>query len=263
VCNRPLIVAESIWAGYGSKIVLQDISFSVETGQFVSIIAPNGTGKSTLLRCLAGVLPLKQGSLAVNGRPVSSYSRRELAKIIAVVGEEDMAFDYTVYQTVAMGRFAHINRFSSVSLEDRRIIQQALQDVGMWDKRQQYLSRLSQGERQKVLIARALAQCPQILLLDEPTSHLDIRNQFVILGLIKRLMAKSNMAVVAVIHDINLALQFSTHLLLMKNGKMLIYGKPAEVLNESILRTMYGIDFVMHRNSPIIYIQPNYSEECR
>lgn len=261
--KQPLLQVDTIWAGYGPKTILRDISFTVAPGQFLSIIAPNGTGKSTLLRCISGVLPLKQGSLTINGMAVSSFSRRQLAKLIAVVGEEDTAFDYTVLQTVAMGRFAHIGRFGSESLEDRRIIQQALQDVGMWDKRQQNLSRLSQGERQKVLIARALAQCPQILLLDEPTSHLDIRNQFAILGLIKQLIAKSNMAVVAVIHDINLALQFSTHLLLMKDGEMLACGEPADVLSEDILRAMYGIDFVLHRTQRSWYVQPNFFEECR
>jgi iron complex transport system ATP-binding protein len=261
--NQPLQKVDGIWAGYGTKTILHDISFAVEPGQFLSVIAPNGTGKSTLLRCISGVLPAKQGSLVVGGKAVSSFSRRELAKLSAVVGEEETAFDYTAYQTEAMGRFAHIGRFGSAGLEDRRIVQQSLIDVGMWDKRQHNLSRLSQGERQKVLIARALAQCPQVLLLDEPTSHLDIRNQFAILGLIKQLMVKSNTAVVAVIHDINLALQFSTHLLLMKDGEMLAYGQPADVLSEGTLRTMYGIDFVLHRNQQSLYVQPNFVEECR
>ena len=120
------------------------------------------------------------------------------------------------------------------------------------------MSRLSQGERQKVLIARALAQCPEILLLDEPTSHLDLFNQFAILRLIKELTTKNGIAVIAVIHDINLAARFSTNLLLLKDGRMLAYGPPAAVLSAEVLTAMYGMEFALHNANGYIYVQPNF-----
>lgn len=255
--SKQLIEVKSVSAGYGHKTIIEDINFTVDRGSFLSIIAPNGTGKSTLLRCIGGVLPLKTGSIIIDGTPVAAFSRRELAKKVAVVGEEDAAFDYSVYQTAFMGRFAHISRFGGESAQDHQIVEQALNDVGMWAKRNDNMSRLSQGERQKVLIARALAQQPEILLLDEPTSHLDVYNQFVILRLIKELTIKNNIAVVAVIHDINLALRFSTRLVLLKNGKMLACGEP-DILSEDLLLSMYGMEFVLHRQDEQIYAQPSF-----
>lgn len=257
--KESLLEVQNVSAGYGAKTVLHNISFAVDRGDFLSIIAPNGTGKSTLLRCIAGVLPVQTGNILVKGESVSSFPRRDLAKIIAVVGAEEAVFDYSVYQTALMGRFAHISRFGSETAADFRIVEKALQDVGMWEKRDAKMSKLSQGERQKALIARALAQCPEILLLDEPTSHLDLYNQFVILRLIKQLTAKNNIAVVAVIHDVNLAARFSTNLLLLKNGRMLACGPPAAVLSTEVLATMYDMEFVLHNTDGHIYVQPNFT----
>ncbi|EAX47633.1 ABC transporter related [Thermosinus carboxydivorans Nor1] len=256
--QNPLLEVRSVSAGYGSKLILRDITFTVNRGDFLSIIAPNGTGKSTLLRCIGGVLPVQKGSINICGQDIRAFSRRALAKKIAVVSEEDATFDYSVYQTAFMGRFAHISRFGGETPEDHRIVQQVLNDVGMWEKRQVNMSQLSQGERQKVLIARALAQCPELLLLDEPTSHLDIRNQFLILKLIKELTAKNNIAVIGVLHDINLALRFSTHLALLKDGRMLAYGSP-DVLTEEILGVMYGLNFVLRHYEGYVYVQPSYT----
>lgn len=253
----PILQVEGVSAGYSTRLVLQDISLAAGRGEFVSIIAPNGTGKSTLLRCISGVLPVKQGKVWLDGQPITAYSRRKAAQKIAVVGEDDSTFDFSVYQTVFMGRFPHLDRFQGETKEDHAIAEAALNDVGMIEKNNALMSQLSQGERQKVLIARALAQCPELLLLDEPTSHLDIRNQFVILQLIKDLTRKKNIAVIGVLHDINLALRFSDKLALLKDGKLLAYGPP-EVLSEELLSRLYGMDFMLQRQGNHVFVHPSY-----
>lgn len=252
-----ILQVQSLVAGYGSRTVLQDISFTVSTGQFVSLVAPNGAGKSTLLKTIAGVLPPWNGFILLKDKPLTSYSRRELAKQIAVVGSDVTAQDYTALQMVLMGRFPHMRRFSGPSAEDHAIVQMAMEDVGIWHKRLCLCSELSQGERQKVIIARALAQQPVLMLLDEPTAHLDIGNQFGILQLVKRLALCKDLAVIAVIHDINLALQFSTHLLFLHNGRILAFGKPQEVTTSKILKKLYGMDFTICCDAVATYVRPN------
>lgn len=247
-------------AGYGSQVVLQDISFSVAAGQFVSIVAPNGAGKSTLLKTMAGILPPLKGDVLFEGKALASYSRKEVAKQIAVVGADLTAFDYTALQMVQMGRFPHIRRFSGPSAEDAFIVQTAMEAAGVWQKRLCLCSELSQGERQKVIIARALSQQPKLLLLDEPTAHLDICNQYVVLQMIKNLALHRKMAVVAIIHDINLALEFSTHLLLLKNGGILAYGKAKEVVRTETLRELYGMDFTLYGDAAATYVRPSLAD---
>ena len=251
-----ILEIQALDAGYSAKAVLQDINLVVSAGQFVSVVAPNGAGKSTLLKTIAGVLPLVKGSIFLYGKALSSYERRELAKQIAVVGSDVPSVDYTALQMVLMGRFPYLSRFSGPSSIDYAIIQEAMEEVGIWDKRLCLCSELSQGERQKVIIARALAQRPKILLLDEPTAHLDICNQYGILHLIKSSALQKDMAVISVIHDINLAIEFSTHLLFLHKGKMLAYGEPREIANPEILRKLYGMNFIRYSDETATYVRP-------
>jgi iron complex transport system ATP-binding protein len=253
---KEILSISQLTAGYKTKRVLEDISLVVSAGQFVSIVAPNGTGKSTLLKTIAGVLPPLAGSICIQGKAIGSFGRRELAQRIAVVGSEISMPDYTVREMVAMGRFAHMNRFSGPSAVDQKIVQAALEDVQIADKQYGLCSKLSQGERQKVIIARALAQQPELLLLDEPTAHLDICNQFSILQLIKNLARDKNLAVIAVLHDLNLALQFSTELLFLKNGGVLAYGEPQQTATPAILQQLYGMEFTLHRDAAATYVRP-------
>lgn len=253
---QEILAMSHLTAGYKMKQVLENISLAVTAGQFVSIVAPNGTGKSTLLKTIAGVLPPLAGSVCIQGKVIECFSRRELAQRIAVVGSEVEASNYTVREMVVMGRFAHMSWFSGPSAMDLEIVQAALEDVKIADKQHCLCSELSQGERQKVIIARALAQQPQLLLLDEPTAHLDICNQFGILQLIKNLARDKNMAVIAVIHDLNLALQFSTELLFLKDGGILAYGKPKQTATLPILKQLYGMDFTLHCDAAATYVRP-------
>lgn len=251
-----ILAINKLTAGYKAKKVLENISLVVSACQFVSIVAPNGTGKSTLLKTIAGVLPPIAGTVHIQGQPIGKFSRRELAKRIAVVGSEVATPSYTVREMVGMGRFAHLSRFSGPSAADQKIVQGAMEDVKIVDKQHCLCSELSQGERQKVIIARALAQRPELLLLDEPTAHLDICNQFGILQLIKNLAQDKNMAVIAVIHDLNLALQFSTELLFLKNGTLLAYGQPQQVATSAILKQLYGMEFTLHHDGAATYVRP-------
>lgn len=255
-----ILQVQSLNAGYGVKQVLEDINLTVNAGEFVSVVAPNGAGKSTLLKTIAGVLPSLKGIILLQGKKLTGYSRRETAEQIAVVGADTANYDYTALQTVMMGRFPHIRRFSGPTAADHAIVQAAMEDVGVWDKRQCRCKELSQGERQKVIIARALAQQPRLLLLDEPTAHLDICNQYGILRLIKKLALHKDMAVMAVMHDINLALEFSTHLVFLLKGHMLACGEPSEVATTANLKKMYGMDFTLHRDSAATYVRPNLNE---
>lgn len=251
-----LLTIDALTAGYRDEDVLRDISFRVAAGEFISIVAPNGTGKSTLLKCITGVLPLRRGEVCLRGRPVRAYGPREFARQVAVVGEEESGPAFTAEQLVFMGRFPHIPRFAQPSAIDRALVQAAMDSVGVWAKRRAKLHELSQGERQKVMIARALAQSPQLLLLDEPTSHLDIANQYSVLGLVKKLAADRNIAVIAVLHDINLALRFSSRLILLKEGRLLADGPPEAVMTPQMLEVLYGMKFALLRDGDIRCVQP-------
>lgn len=251
-----LLSVKALSVGYPPKTILQDISLTTNPGQFISIIAPNGAGKSTLLKTIAGVLKPIKGGILLQDKPLASYHRRELASQIAVVGSEITALDYTAWNVALMGRFPHIGRFASASDEDYAIVETAMREVGIWHKKDLSCSKLSQGEQQKVIIARALAQQPRLLLLDEPTAHLDVCNQYAVLHLIKQLSLHKNLGVISVIHDINLALEFSTHLLLLKHGEMLAYGRPQEILKVELLKELYGMDFALFRDENNIYVKP-------
>lgn len=251
-----LLQIGSLAVGYGARKVLTDISLTVCAGEFVGIVAPNGTGKSTLLKTIAGVLPPLRGDITLKGKQLYGYKRRELAKHIAVVGAEVAAFDYIAHQMVYMGRFAHIPRFRGPNADDYSIVQSAMEDVGIWHKQLCPCSQLSQGEMQKVIIARALAQQPELLLLDEPTAHLDVANQYGIMRLIKHLAKRKNMAVIAVLHDINLAIEFSSHLMFLKDGRILDYGEPRSVISKKLLKELYGMDFTLHNDATGIYVRP-------
>ncbi|MGI6091704.1 MAG: ABC transporter ATP-binding protein [Veillonellaceae bacterium] len=252
-----ILQIQALDVGYSSNTVLRNINLTVKAGEFVSVAAPNGTGKSTLLKTIAGLLPPLNGSILLNGQTVADYSRRELAKQIAVVSSDVAAPDYTAYQMVLMGRFPHVSRFAGLTDQDHFVVRTSMKDVDIWKKQACRCSELSQGERQKVIIARALAQQPKLLLLDEPTAHLDICNQYSILHLIKKLALQKDIAVIAVIHDINLAIQFSTHLLLLKNGRLLSYGRPAEVITAETLNQLYDMDFALYHEAAATYVRPN------
>jgi iron complex transport system ATP-binding protein len=225
---------------YGEQPVLAQTSFSVPDGSFTGIIGPNGSGKTTLLKLLSRVLRPQSGHITLGGQPLDAFRQIELARTMAVVEQDTNAgYLFTVEDIVLMGRAPYLGRFQSESLEDYEIVRKALEMTGCQELRHRPVTELSGGERQRVMIARALAQQPRVLLLDEPTSHLDIGYQQEILDLVKRLNAAEGLTVVAVLHDLNLAAYYCSQLVMMNLGQVAACGAPAQVLTAENIGHVY------------------------
>ncbi len=234
---------------YGAQAALAGVTFSVATGSFLGIIGPNAAGKSTLLRTLAATLRPQRGVVLLRGRDVGSFPRRDLARTLSVVPQEtSTTFPYSALEVVLMGRYPHLGRFRPEGRRDLAAAHAAMETAGCWHLRDRSFVTLSGGERQRVVLARALAQEPEILILDEPTAHLDIGSQIDLLDAIKELNVRRKLTVVAVFHDLNLASQYSDELLLLHEGKVFAFGPPGEVLTPDNIRSVYGTDVLVTRH---------------
>ena len=234
--------ARDLVVGYGTARppALTGVSICVPAGSLYAVLGPNGSGKSTLIRALLGSLPLATGSVSVDGIPVGSWSRRALARSVGVVTQaESLTFPISVRDLVAMGRYPHLGPFEAERAVDREAIQQALTLCDALHLTDRDASSLSGGEIQRVRIARALAQQPRALVLDEPTASLDIRHEMGILGLLRD-SADAGLAIILVTHQLELASQFADRLLLLNEGSVAAEGSATDVLNESTLREVYG-----------------------
>ena len=229
--------------GYGDDPVLSGVTAEIAGGEFVGIVGPNGSGKTTLLRSIARVLKPSSGAVSIGGKDVFSISPRELAREMGVVPQETVpAFEFSALEIVLMGRTPHLRRFQSESDKDIAIAEESMRRTGTLELADRPFAALSGGERQRVVIARALAQEPKIILLDEPTSHLDINYQFEIMGLVKRLNKEQGITVLTVLHDLNLAAQYCDRLLMLSKGKIRTAGTPADVLTAGNVKSVYGVD---------------------
>jgi iron complex transport system ATP-binding protein len=227
-------------AGYGSRAVLRGVDVAVRPGEFVGIIGPNGTGKSTLLKALTGIMPLQTGAVLLGGRPLTDYSARAAARRMAVVPQTSMpAFSFSVREVVSMGRHPHIGGWAPFGEEDRAAVDAALARTDMTRLADRPVDQLSSGELQRAIIARALAQEPEVLLLDEPTAHLDLGHQLDTFGLLVDLAARG-LAVLCVSHDLNLAGEYCGRVLLLSEGRVYAEGSPAEVITAPNLQAAYG-----------------------
>jgi iron complex transport system ATP-binding protein len=242
-----LLALNGIEAGYRpTEPVLKQVDLEIAAGAFIGVIGPNGCGKSTLLRAAAGNLPLTRGQVMLEGRPLGDYTRRHLARKVAVVPQETRVdFDFSVRQMVMMGRYPFIGRFSRANPADFAATEQAMAWAQVGALSQRSITRLSGGERQRVVIARALAQEAELLLLDEPTNHLDINHQIEIFELLQRLNRQQGLTLMCITHDLNLAAHYCQWLVLMHQGQILEQGNPAQVLRPDNLRRAYGIDLVV------------------
>jgi len=239
------------------KRILNDISFSIHTGECLSIIGPNGAGKTTLLRCLDRIHRGGTGTITLTGKNLDDFSRRELAKLISYVPQADgRSFPFTVKEFVMMGRYPHLSPFSSFSSQDRRVVQEALALTGCSDMADRNLTTLSGGERQRVFIAAALAQEARMLLLDEPTTFLDPKHQDEIHMLLERLHRSYTITIVAVTHDINSAAQWSDRVLALRDGSLKYLGNAEAVMTNSVLQRIYEKSFLFvnhpHTGRPVI-----------
>jgi iron complex transport system ATP-binding protein len=223
--------------------VLKDIFLEVDRGDLVGILGPNGSGKTTLLKLLGGVLPPASGSVTLDGRPLTEWSRREIARRIAFVPQETATpFDFTVLDIVLMGRFPHLGTFALEGPEDLAIARRALESTGTAAFEGRAFSTLSGGEKQRVVVASALAQSPELLLLDEPTASLDIGHQIEVQTLLRRLNADSGVTMVLSTHDLNLAAALCRRLVLLKDGHVLATGRTEDVLSPETVRELYHVN---------------------
>lgn len=243
--NAPVLQVQHVSFGYNqqSGLLLYDISLQVAAGEMIALLGPNGSGKTTLLRLLSGVLQPQQGNIVLKGRNIKQWGRRAASRHLAVVPQElHMPFAFTVEQMVELGRTPFVSSFlGTLTKQDHLIVQDALEVTGITALSERIFNELSGGERQRVMIAMALAQQPTILLLDEPTSHLDIKYQVETLELVHTLNQQRGVTVIAAMHDLNLAARYFPRLLLFQRGIVADAG-PAEVLEPGLLGRVYGIN---------------------
>lgn len=241
----------------GLSHILEGINVSFERGKFIGIIGPNGSGKTTLLRHISAWLKPKRNSVIINGKDVLSFSDRELSRQMALVAQSTkVEFEFTAMDIVLMGRSPYVSRFEDEGEEDLRIAKEAMEATRTWHLRDRTVNSLSGGELQRVMVARALAQNTDILLMDEPISHLDIQHQIQILDLARKLQMEKGLTVVIVLHDLNLAAQYCDEFILLHNGRIYCSGPADKVLTEENIREVYGIDIYVMKNpvngSPLI-----------
>ncbi|HJH32632.1 MAG TPA: heme ABC transporter ATP-binding protein [Methanosarcinaceae archaeon] len=241
---------------YGQHQVLEKIGLSAVKGEFIGIIGPNGSGKTTLLKTITNVLKPTSGTIMIDGTNIEKMKSNEIAKNVAVVSQVvSINFEFTVKDIVLMGRNPYIK--SSESVEDINIANDMMKKTNIHFLKKRLITRLSGGELQRVIIARALTQTPKILLLDEPTSHLDITNQIEILNLVKKASTKG-MVVIAVMHDLNLAAYYCNKICLLRDGCLISTGTPRQVLTPSNIEVAFNLPIeVMHNNrTNSLYVMP-------
>ncbi|TQR21127.1 adenosylcobinamide amidohydrolase [Psychrobacillus vulpis] len=236
-----MLKIEGLSGGYDNKLIIKNVSFFVAKGEMLGILGPNGSGKSTLLKVISGILNMESGNVLIEGKPLKSYSSKDLAKKMAVLPQlHSHAFSHTVRDTIALGRYPHQSGlFSSWSIEDEAAVVEAMKLTAIERYESQMLDLLSGGEQQRVFVAQALAQQAPILLLDEPTNHLDIAHQKQLLDTIKTQAIEKGITIVSVFHDINLASLYCDRLLLMDQGEIKVIGAPHEVVTKDQIETVY------------------------
>ena len=249
---------------YLDGLVLHDVSLSVTPGEIVGLLGPNGSGKTTLIKLASGVLKPGQGEIKLDGSRLSQLSRKAIARSVAVVPQQfHIPFAFTVSEVVTLGRIPFIKVFTGETSIDKGAVTNALEVVGVSELAERHFDELSGGERQKVILAMALAQQPGLLLLDEPTMHLDITHQVEILELVRSLNAEQGLTVIAAMHDLNLASLYFDRLVLLKEGRVSADGTPAEVLTEERIREVFSASVMVETHpvtgAPHIVVMPKGS----
>ena len=238
---NPAIQTNNLTFAYKDKPVLDGVSLSVERGEMVGILGPNGSGKTTLLKIFSAVLK-GRGEVKVNNRSIETYGKRELSRLFAVVPQESqILFPYTVAEIVLMGRASYHNPLALEGKQDLEVARASMELTDSLPFSDRYLHELSGGEKQRVIIARALAQEPKILLLDEPSAFLDLKHQVQVFELMRRLNREHKLTIVAALHDLNLAALFFPRLVMLRDGRIYRDGTPRDVLTEETIEEVYGV----------------------
>lgn len=242
VVDKNLFDVKNISFSYDGEEIFHDISFSIREGDVLCILGPNGTGKTTLIKCLNGLHEIDSGEILINGKNIKKLSFREISKHVGYIPQAHVpSFPFKVFDVVLMGRAPYLNLTDSPKDEDKKIALDALKTLGIEDLKDKEYTNLSGGERQLVFLARVLCQKPDILILDEPTSHLDFGNQIKLLEIIDNL-AKSGLSIIMSSHFPDHAFLSSTKVAIMKNKKFIDFGTPDDVVTEENLRKAYSID---------------------
>jgi iron complex transport system ATP-binding protein len=238
-----MLEVRDLHAGYGGGDVISNICFNAEKGESLCVLGPNGGGKSTLLKSIARIVDYR-GSLFINGVDISTLPRKELARKIALLSQNaQVFFPYTVYETVSMGRYAYSHGFlKTLSAEDREVIENIMKKLDIWDGKERMINELSGGALQMVFLARTLTQTPDLILLDEPSNHLDLKHQIELLTFLKAWVKENDKTLISVFHDLNLARLFGDTAIVLSNGKTSAFGQIDEVINSGILNEVYGVD---------------------
>ncbi len=234
---------------YNSLEALRDVSFEAKQGEFIGIIGPNGAGKSTLLGVISRVLKPKSGAVLLEDLDIKKMSQKSLARKMGFVAQDSgIPFRFTVLDLVLMGRNPYLGRFNMESSEDLRIAQESMKRTRIFHLADRAVTEISGGERQRVLIARALTQTPRVLLLDEPTLHLDVSSQLEIMDLLKDLSKKENLTIVSVYHDFNMAARYCDRILLMNKGRVEAVGSPGTIITRENIKDIFGVDVHVGHN---------------
>ncbi len=251
--NETILGFHHVAAAYGEREILKDVTLSIREGGFVGLIGPNGTGKSTLIKCVSGLLPLKHGNITICGRENSTLKSRERAQMVAVVPQSyHVGYDFTVEDIVMMGRNPYLGFRKKEGPKDHAIVDEAMEMTNTAIFRDRCYNELSGGERQRVILARAIAQTPRIILLDEPTSALDVHHQIEVMELITKLNQEEHMTVLAVLHDINMASRFCQRMVMLQDGVVSVDGTPQEVIDRKNMESLYNMK-LMIRESPLFH----------
>lgn len=239
-----MIVGKNIRFSYDdSKEFIKELNINIQRGKVTTILGPNGSGKSTLLSLLCGINKIKGGEILIDNNNINKMKYKDIAKVISTVHQQNsVPNDITVESLISYGRLPHKKFFEKDNREDKEIIDWAIKCTGLEEYREKKVMSLSGGERQRVFISMALAQKPEVLFLDEPTTYLDIYHQIEILELVKKINEELGITVVMVLHDINQAVKYSHNIAIMKNGSLIKSGNSKSIVNKDLLRDVYKVD---------------------
>lgn len=238
-----------LFGGYGKELVVKDISLEIKRGDFLGIIGPNGSGKSTLLKLMSRVLVPQKGRIMLGDNDILKIHLKEFCQRVSFVPQDTtINFSFTVEEIVLLGRIPHLKRLQFESKKDFLIVQNSLSITDTLSLKEKYIDELSAGERQRVIIAKALAQEPILLFLDEPTSHLDIGHQIQILDLLRKLNQNNNLTIIIVLHDLNIASEYCNRIVLINEGEIYKEGSPEEVLTYQNIETVYKTVVLVNKN---------------